>query len=72
MKMPPEVVIVKVDDWEGLYVDGVLKNEGHEVRLSWVLEAFGLPPARSLWADEKWLEEAGSLPALLSDVKAAS
>lgn len=67
----PAVVLVKCDDgdWEGLYVDGRLVSQGHEVRLEAILAAFGIPPIPSVWTDDEWLAEVGELPSYLSDVK---
>lgn len=55
------------DNWEGLYVDGVLKAEGHSISVRDVAQALGVA-LEVLVADERWLEEQGRLPASLGEV----
>jgi hypothetical protein len=54
-------------DWEGLYIDGVLKLEEHRISNEDLLKAAGVV-AESFEAAEGWVEDRGSLPELLSDV----
>lgn len=60
-------------DWEGLYINGVLKTEGHRLALSIIL---GLLVGRILTSyneyviDQEWLEgeAGGSLPTKFSAI----
>jgi hypothetical protein len=56
------------DDWEGLYVDGLRRVQGHHVRLEEVFQALGIDGKR-VFANTRWLEEQGYLPQKLEDVK---
>lgn len=60
------------DDWEGLYVDGVLQLEGHSLRIEEVANllisrTFTKFVQRSV--DLGWLETEGSLPADMDNVE---
>lgn len=63
----PKMTIVQGDDWEGLYVDGKLVEETHQIdwRARWVK----LMGAETVEADYEWLENRGTLPENLEDVK---
>lgn len=50
-------------DWEGIYVDGKLKAEGHSLRADEILTAVGIK------AEEKEAEIDGCLPPELKKVK---
>ncbi len=77
------VALVTGDDWEGLYIDGVIVNETHSIEagdmMEFIVEAQGkqnrpgdLCPQityEHVWVDLDWLAEEGSLPAKLEDVK---
>lgn len=77
-----KAIIVKLEDWEGLYVDGRLVGEGHtlnegEDRITWALGAaeehgFDLKELEIKESyDEEFLEEmenSGNLPSKLEDV----
>ena len=63
-----KVTIVTGDDWQGIYIDGVLKDESHGLRPCDVLDAVGIT-YREIAADLDWLADEGSLPEQLSDVK---
>lgn len=65
-----KVVFAYADDWEGLYVDGILRCEGHSIQIEYALKAVGVV-MESIRPDQEWLEENGSLPVNLSDVKTA-
>lgn len=63
----PAIVFVSGDDWEGMYLDGELVDEGHSLNVFKVLEKLGLAhEIRDL--DSEWIEERGSLPDYLKDV----
>ncbi len=59
---------VYCEDWEGVYLDGVLVAQGHSVDISDVAAALGVE-YQSVEADSDWLEDEGELPESLSDVK---
>jgi len=56
------------DDWEGLYIDGKLVTEGHAITVEEFAEIIGVEFNES-FADIDWLQEEGSLPEKLEDVK---
>lgn len=64
--LPPAYALVssKDGDWQGLYVNGLLKCEGHSFPLSDVFEALGL----ELVEREIDMEEMGSLPELYKEL----
>lgn len=64
----PSCFIVKADDWAGFYIDGKLALQDHHIRLDDVLELLGVNVS-SKWADQAWLEQLGSLPTDLKEVK---
>lgn len=67
---PPKVTFVDGDDWEGLYLDGTLVEQGHHVRLEDVMKHLGVR-YDALYADQEWLEARGRLPENLEDVETA-
>jgi hypothetical protein len=64
-----EFVLIRSEDWEGLYIKGQLVVEGHSLTAIDVLAAIGIR-ADSKFCNEDWLaDEGGSLPIELGDVK---
>ena len=65
-----KMVIVRSSsgDWEGLYINGKLKFEGHEIRREDLLEVLDID-IEERDAEENWLENRGNLPEYLKDVK---
>jgi hypothetical protein len=57
-------IISIADDWEGLYVDGVLVDQGHRVQLADAMRAAGVDFAEI----EAWSPEYEECPPLLADV----
>ncbi len=57
------------DDWEGLYVNGELACEGHEVSPEDVAAVFERHLDR-IYVDPFWLQQRGYLPKNLTEVKA--
>lgn len=55
-------------DWYGLYKDGKLVMEDHELSASQVLNALGIV-IEHREAKEDWVENRGNFPVLLKDVK---
>lgn len=69
--MNKEVVIVSMnDDWEGLYVDGLLVTQGHRVSIHEILEVFGLTVTQEE-AEAGWSEDRADLPEELEEVELA-
>ncbi len=65
---PSRVIIVKADDWEGVYFDGKLIEEGHNLRLEDVLARLDIV-SETVWANEVWLNNLGRLPENLEEVQ---
>lgn len=68
MKAKPKFVIVRCDDWEGLYKDGILVYEDHEVSVDTIVAQMGLELEE--WRADDFLDtyERNRLPEKLSDV----
>ena len=66
-----QVTHVSGDDWEGIYIDGKLVEEGHNVQLRDFAKHVGIT-LQEIEADLEWLEDEGSLPEVLLDVKVAT
>lgn len=62
-----EVVITRGDDWEGLYIDGVLYYQGHSITAYEVLLALQIPH-KSVEVNVDWLEVYGEYPVYFRDV----
>lgn len=65
-----DVVIVSGDNWEGIYINGVLITEGHDLTAGDALASIGIHYSE-LGADAEWLNAEGSLPSFLKDVQLA-
>ena len=46
-----KITVLVLDDWEGVYIDGVLFDQNHHVDIWPVLNAVGQPYERS-WVDK--------------------
>lgn len=68
MKSKPKFVIVRCDDWEGLYKDGILVYEAHEVDINLILTEMGLELEEWRADDFMNASERELLPEKLSDV----
>ena len=74
-----KVSIVRGEDWEALYINGILKNENHSIMTERALEILEEAFNGSLYtleveaiqADDKWLSKRGNMPMSLKDVKRA-
>jgi len=64
----PAITLVDGDDWEGLYLDGKLVQEGHHVRLEDIFRHLGIE-ANFVYPDTEWLEARGNLPENLREVR---
>lgn len=61
-----QIVFVRANDWEGIYVFNRLKDEGHRLDSTHVLNALSIAYTVE-YADEKWLGNEGRLPLDLAD-----
>jgi len=68
VKDPPTVTFVDGDDWQGLYLNGKLVEEGHCVRVDDILRRLGIA-CEQIYADDQWLAKRGSLPENRNDIK---
>lgn len=67
------LTLVNSDDWRGLYVGEELILEGHSLRAVDVANAaLGCTAVQEREADCSWLQEIGSLPPTLSQVRWSS
>ena len=70
-----KMVIIRADDWEGIYIDGKLETEGHSTEPYDAVKIairHGVSSVESLWCDLDWIHDEGNLPRNLSDVRLAS
>jgi hypothetical protein len=69
------VVFIDGEDWQGLYIRGVLVDQGSSLCWPYVIEQFLVKKTIGTfdqWCpDEGWLQKRGVLPTLLKDVKLA-
>lgn len=63
------------DDWQGIYVNGDLKGEEHEIDLMESLTIIAehwlsgdTLEVSKLYIDQDWIEDCGSFPRLFSDI----
>lgn len=66
-------LVTNNDDWEGIYFDGVCVDQGHSLRMMFVLDQLigkTIGVVEELEVDNEWLREesSGYLPLNLSDV----
>lgn len=70
-----QITFVLGDDWEGVYLNGKLKHQGHSIsamELANTLVNYGrVMSVQVTEPDEEWLQEQGRLPDKLSDVSCA-
>lgn len=64
-----KLTLVTADDWQGLYVDGVLVHEDHRIRPGDLFDLAPLGVLEEREADLAWMEERGRLPTSLDDVR---
>ena len=63
-----QAIFVWSDDWEGLYLDGKLVAQGHEVSGTHVARSLGYK-LTSVEADREWITYEGELPELFENVE---
>lgn len=70
-----EIIIVDADDWQGLYINGVLTCQGHSITAADVAEEIieRLPRLNMTFdvkeVNSKWMENRSDLPTELEKVK---
>jgi hypothetical protein len=64
----PRVILVCGDDWQGLYINGKLVEEGHNIPLDEIFKYLGIE-GRSITVNDEWLQEQGRLPENLDEVE---
>ena len=68
VSQPIAVAFVHCDDWEGLYIDGKLVREGHNVEVDDLpAETLGIS-IECIYPNDDWLPDGGRLPKDLSEV----
>lgn len=70
----PEIVIVRGENWEGIFINGALKMQDHRIEIPELLgvlrDFFKLQfEIRTLDCDYEWLNNSGGLPEKLDKVK---
>lgn len=65
------VYVTGEEEWDGLYIDGVLAHEGHTLDVGQVLDVLH---GRAIWklsrvmCKKEWLDERGGYPDKYSDI----
>jgi hypothetical protein len=75
--MGTEYVLVKGEDWRGLYLNGKLVLQDHSIDLEYALNFIikngaGITSFKAIECDDNWLEENHELPTNLADAKLLS
>lgn len=75
--MQDKLIFVEGDDWQGLFHNGVLIHEEHEIRKSdlvkW-MKKYNTFDVKFTWLNNfglKWLADIGSFPANYSEIPAS-
>ena len=65
-----DITLAHADDWVGIYKDGKLIYEDHDIEPERLLKLFGIE-TKSRWVDDEWIcyDSGGHLPADIEDVK---
>jgi hypothetical protein len=66
-----DVVFVNGDDWYGIYVNGCLESEGHNIDgddMGDFLEEHQPFKYSSKWCKQEWLDTLGSFPSNIEEV----
>jgi hypothetical protein len=72
--MGSRLILLSADDWEGLFIDGELIDEGHEIRRTELVKAmktystFDVKFEYFSIEGQEWLEERGSFPMNFCDI----
>ena len=63
-----KIVIAYADDWSGLYIDGKLKMQGHDLDQRELIRALGFE-CDELEVDLEWMGKVGHLPKDIKEFK---
>ena len=69
--MGNEIIIVSASVWEGLYIDGILEEEGREIRVSDLQSHLPIVKIRKVYLNDVGqyeLECLGNLPQKLTEI----
>lgn len=64
-------IFVSTDDWEGIYIDGELEYEGHQVPTSvWLsfIDDYRDYAVESYWVNEEYMHDMGNFPDEFEDI----
>lgn len=64
-----ELVMIEGDDWEGLYKDGELIDQGHRLEVKNVLRGLGYKIDATYLEENEWEAIGNSCPRTLDEVK---
>lgn len=59
------ILVTNGDDWEGLYVDGVMVEQGHRVSRD---SFMGLASYKTVDVDQDWADSVGHYPELYAEI----
>jgi hypothetical protein len=71
MRTKTLTLVTNYDDWEGIYIDGKILDQGHDINWKEVLSNLGFE-LKIQEADYDWLAEQGALPDKLENCKISS
>ena len=66
-----DIVIADADDWQGLYVNGIIEYQDHRLDLHDVLlclEGRTIVSAKKKYVDMNWIHNVGYLPEKIEEV----
>lgn len=70
--MSNTLIYVRGDDWEGLYVNGIIHYQNHSLRVGHVIqiikECDTIEVVYEYDVESHWMEEMGYLPEFFSDI----
>lgn len=68
-----KITIVQAEDWAGLYKDGEIVFQGHDLQYSDIISAINAPDLQfdEVWVEGGWLAKVGHLPETLDEVHKA-
>lgn len=69
-----DIVYIRSEDWEGIYIDGDLEAEDNNLSAEAVLDLLVSHPGpvdsvEIHWCDQEWMDESRTFPSDLRDVK---
>lgn len=66
--MSRDVMLIQNDDWQAVYIEGELADQGHTIDWMYVIAQLGCN-TYTQHADEQWLFSQGHFPDNLNEVK---